>query len=271
MHMTDEKPPAEPDELEVQWMQQFDRLSQPELAKRRMLLGRQITDTQRKWAEAYVSVARFNASKAARIAGCHHRTGYIWRDSLPIRRYCAALVAESAAKLALTRDAVLEQIGRIAMSDIGEIMAAMQEAANAAAEAALQRDLDGEGVDTPEGEDGHQRRSHWRSGHWLSGPDLIQQMGPTATMPIRKVKFKVEMAEEWGWVEDPETGKSEWRKKTTTPVAVLDHVEMHDKLAALSMLAPWFGLREGALSNDDGDDRPWRLEVVPPPDDDDGG
>lgn len=84
---------------------------------------RQLTDNQRRWAEAYVGPARFNASEAARIVGIAEAYGRQMRAVTCVTDYVEQLMAERAKSLALSRDRVVEELVAVGMSQITDVIA----------------------------------------------------------------------------------------------------------------------------------------------------
>ena len=90
-------------------------------------------------------------------------------------------------------------------------------------------------ADIAGGGDGRQRASAALSAR-MDGADILARMSPEQTASIKKIKFDVAFRE----IEDADGSV------TREPVLAIEAIEMHDKLRAIEMLAPWFGLVENS-------------------------
>ncbi len=233
-------------------------LDRSDLEWRRVVCARKIDPKEREWAERYVGACRFNASKAAKLSGFSERQAWTLRDKPAVRAYAGALMAEAAAKLHLSRDNIIAEIGRVAFSDISMVMA---EVVTTATQLIAERAAAAEGPTVAKNAKGTPRPALKECGptHWF-GPEIVARLGPSQAVAIRKVKFRTE----WE-VREIKNAKGKVVETIRTPVAVIDTLELHDKLAALNMLAPWFGLQDGSeVALDEGARSEWHgLKVIP--------
>jgi hypothetical protein len=227
--------------------------------------AQEITPAQRQWSELYVGPCRFNASAVAKRLKMPDRTSRAWREKFEVRRYCATLMAESAARLTLSRNVIVAEVARLALSDVGELLVAVENAREAAQREAAECEVDVSGIETPEKGDGHQRAAPGKSASTpVAAGEILRHLGRDTTATIRRIKFGVAYHDRLEWVEGGD-GELVQRLVERIPITTLDEIHMHDKLAALEMLAPWFGLEAGSMSEDGEDDGGWQGQQIIPP------
>lgn len=204
-----------------------------EIARVRMATGELLPPEQRRFAELYVGECRFSVRACSRRLGNHENTLRGWREKSDVQRYMAALMREAASKLAITRDSILGELGRVAFSDIAHLM---DDISRITAE--LVEEL-GDGV---------------------TGEKIIARLKPLRSAAIKSVKFDSVIVKRTTTSADGDQVVEE------RVVPAIKEITLHDKLSALQTLAPWFGLEPGAFSDDDTtkDNLPALFEVLAP-------
>lgn len=84
-----------------------------------------LTELQRRWAEAYVGDARFNAAEAARIAGMRPVSkGRQMRAKPHVMAYVEQLQRDTTHSFVITRERVLQELAAVAFSDATQVTGA---------------------------------------------------------------------------------------------------------------------------------------------------